>query len=75
MSLGGISMSTEKVRVVKQVAAEAIKSRDLDGALRKFGQGLSTKEISALKTLTLDELDALASIDAKLAPLGLSSLY
>lgn len=75
MSVVGTVMSADKARIVKQVATEAIKTRDLDGALRKFGQGLSSKEASAIKTLTLDELNALVSIDAKLAPLGLTSLY
>lgn len=75
MSIADSVLTTEKARLVSRVASEAIKSRNLDDAVQKFGQGLSVKEISALKALSQDELKALVSIDAKLAPLGLTSLY
>lgn len=75
MSLSGSAVSSSKARIITQVAGEVVKTRNLDSAIKKFGQSLTPAERNALKNLTIDELKALASVDAKLAPLGLSALY
>jgi hypothetical protein len=60
---------------VQFVVGEAIRTKDLKAAVARHGQALTAEERSVLQSLTPAELNALASVNAKLAPLGLSSLY
>jgi len=71
---GGLG-SPEKARAVQLVVSEAIRTNDLKAAVAKHGQALTPEERTVLQNLTPAELNALASVNAKLAPLGLSSLY
>jgi hypothetical protein len=67
--------SAAKARAVQQVVAEAMRTNDLKGAVAKQANLLTLQEREVLQSLSSAELKALASVDAKLSPLGLSSLY
>lgn len=65
----------EKARAVQLVVSEAIRTKDLKAAVAKQSQLLTPEESKVLQSLSPAELNALASVNAKLAPLGLSALY
>ena len=71
----GLSMSPQKAKVVNQIVTEAARSKDLGAAIQKHGQSLTAEEKKVLSSLSPAELGAIASINKKLAPLGLSALY
>ena len=75
MSTGVGFKSPEKARLVQQIVTEAIATKDLKTAVAKQGKLLTPEENKALQSLTPAELNALASVNAKLGPLGISSLY
>ena len=75
MSVGVGFKSPEKARLVQQIVAEAIATKDLKAAIAKRGQLLTAQENKVLQSLTPAELNALASVNAKLGPLGISFLY
>ncbi|GEM_PF-2732507 len=55
-----------------KVLTEAEKSRDVQAALRKYGSALSQEEKNALQSLTREDLQALQTINNKIAPLGVN---
>lgn len=67
--------SPDKARAVQLVIAEAIRTKDLKAAVAKQAPLLTAEENKALQSLSPAELNALASVNAKLGPLGLSALY
>ncbi len=71
----GLSMSPQKAKVMDQIVTEAARSKDLGASIQKYGQSLTAEEKKVLSSLSPAELGAIASINKKLAPLGLSALY
>ncbi len=72
---GGILGTSAKAAAVNQIMQETFRSRNLSVTLAKYGSTLTQTDKAALLSLTPTELDALQSINVKLAPLGISALY
>ena len=75
MSISGTFGSSEKALAVSQILNEGIPTRNLTAAIEKRRAVLSDADRNVLLSLTDAELAAMQSINAKLAPLGLSALY
>lgn len=75
MSINFTFGTPEKAGAVHQIVNEAIQTKNLKAAVEKHGQSLTPEENRALLSLTPTELNALDSVNRKLAPLGISSLY
>lgn len=67
--------SPAKAGAVHQIVNEAIRTKNLKAAVEKHGQSLTPEENRVLLSLSPAELNALESVNRKLAPLGISSLY
>jgi hypothetical protein len=58
--------------IFSRVLTEAGRTRDMQSAIRRMGLNLSPEEKTMLLSLTKEELQALQTINEKLAPLGVS---
>ena len=75
MSVSLVFGSSAKANTVNQILSRGISTGNLSGAVATYGGTLPEADKSVLLSLTQTELAALQSINTKLAPLGISSLY
>lgn len=60
------AMNRSEIQLVKQVLLDAITTKDIQVALRKYGASLTLDQKNVLSKLTREDLTALASIYRKL---------
>jgi hypothetical protein len=58
--------------IFSRVLTEAGRTRDMQSSIQRLGLNLSREEKTMLMSLTKEELQALQTINEKLAPLGIS---
>lgn len=78
MSINGSFGTSQKAQAVAQILSEGMVSRNMQVVVNRRGAQLSllsAQDKNVLLSLTDAELAAMQSINAKLAPLGLSALY
>ena len=75
MTITAMFGSSAKANAVSQVLAEGMTGQNLAVAIDKHRGVLTEADKQVLMTLTPIELSTLQSINAKLAPLGISALY
>jgi hypothetical protein len=75
MSQVGGGMGTDRARALNQALVEGMTTRNIAAAIGKRGSLLTQADKNVLLGLSDGELSVLQSINAKLAPLGLTTLY
>jgi hypothetical protein len=75
VSIAGVFGTSAKANMVSQVLSTGLARGNLSAAITQYGAQLTLEDKNVLLSLTPGELSALQSVNAKLAPLGISALY